>query len=197
VEYKEPKHKITIKDIILVGIFIVLISLNAFRHIQTNCLDNLDALITQTLILMLAFVGLIEIAYYIGWTIFVPDFFQTDKEKRMKSEIRDFMDEFFKNDINYISINHDEKIEYIMTQLGISRNQLDEIRHDIIKMRCLPLKSIVDAKEKLPADCNVLGFYCLITRKEWNGVKRLEDMRIKVNRIADINDEDIRKLRGE
>ena len=331
-ELNHPKYKTTIKDFILVGAFIVLIITNVIRHIHANNLTNLEAVISQTIILMLAFVGLIEIAYYIGWVILVPDFFRLEKEKRMKKETNIFLNKFFENDINFLHNYNEDKINYILTQLGISRNQLDKIRIDIIKMRCIGLDSIdcakakinslvkcdypiiintknydtaklaykkvgyfinltdamflqdyareltallsflitedaellskvdriviphdsnfllgvaigkelkkpivkmrlhegkifkeqwweghlkatdsviiihdvlvtaeqvVDAKRKLPATCTVLGFYCLIVRKEYDGVKTLEDKGIPVHRIADISDDDIRILRGE
>ena len=153
----DTEYKITIKDIILTGVFIVIVVWNVINYIFHNGMENLGGLIEQTLLIMLSFVTLADIASYTNWSILVPDFFVYAKERKQKereqieilnarNSIQKFIDkdlELFLNDYNQ------EKMSFILSNLGISADQLDQIRIELIKMRCLPLKDLEDAKSKI------------------------------------------------
>ena len=54
------------------------------------------------------------------------------------------------------------------------------ILHDVL----VEAKQIVHALNHLPKTCEILGVYCLITRKEWDGAKVLKDKKIIVERYV-------------
>ena len=43
----------------------------------------------------------------------------------------------------------DERIQFVLSRMGISADQLDKIRLDLIRMRCMPLKNLDDAEKKI------------------------------------------------
>lgn len=321
----------TIKDIIIIIVFLALVVTNIVYHIVLNGFEGTGTMIEETILIMLSFIGLVEISSNIGWNIFVPDFFILGQTQKREEEIKKSIDFFYQGNINFLTDYSEEQINFLLSQLGISKDQLDKIRLELIKMRCIPLKNLDDAREKieklvisdypviidqnemdsskvcytkvtyyinttdimfmadyarelssilsflitekadlpsidklviphdsnfmlgievgkrlgkpvvkmrsgtgkiekgkcwegnldpkdrviivhdilvtadqivdtlnkLPETCSVLGLYCLIVRKEWNGLEKLKEKSLPVNRIVDLDDTDIRKLRNE
>ena len=67
------------------------------------------------------------------------------------------------------------------------------IIHDVL----VKADQIIHTLEQLPRTCEVLGVYCLITRKEWKGLERLEQKGVTVEQIVCLNDNDISTIREE
>lgn len=70
------------------------------------------------------------------------------EQERMEA-LQQCMHEYFNNEAKFLHDYSEEKIGYILTQLNISTNQLDKIRINLIQMRCIPLRSMNDAKQKI------------------------------------------------
>lgn len=143
------RYKITKKDIILLLIFGVLVVINICSYIYKNGFEYVGGMIEQTLLIMLSFVTLVDIASYVNWNILVPDFFAYIKEKKHIKDVQVCIEAYIKEDINFLQDYRQERISFIISQLGISKDQLDKIRLELIKMRCIPLKHLDDAKEKM------------------------------------------------
>lgn len=143
------RYKMTKKDITLLAIFLLLVIMNIGSFIYRNGFENIGGIIEQTLLIMLSFVTLADIASYVNWSILVPDFFVYAKEKKHIKDIQICVETYIKEDVNFFQDYRQEKISFILSQLGISKNQLDKIRLELIKMRCIPLKNLDDAKEKI------------------------------------------------
>jgi adenine/guanine phosphoribosyltransferase-like PRPP-binding protein len=145
----KTQYKATLKDIILTAVYLGLIIINILNYFCKNGFENIGTVIEETLLIMLAFVTLVDIASYANWSIFVPDFFEFFKEKKHLKDVHAYIETYIKEDINFLQDYSNERISFIMSQLGITKSQLDEIRLELIKMRCIPLKSLDDAKEKI------------------------------------------------
>ena len=145
----DTRYKMTKKDIILLTVFLALVIINIGSYIYKNGLESMGGLIEQTLIIMLSFVTLVDIASYANWSILVPDFFELAKGKKHIEDVQTCIDTYLKEDVNFLQDYSQERISFIISQLGISKNQLDKIRLELIKMRCIPLKNLDDAKEKI------------------------------------------------
>lgn len=145
----KKRYKVTCKDIILSIIFIILILTNIVSYVYQNGLKNMGGIIEQTILIMLSFVTLVDIASYTNWSIVVPDFFEFFKEKKYLEDAQVYIGTYIKEDINFLHDYSQERIGFILSQLGITKSQLDEIRLELIRMRCIPLKSLDDAKEKI------------------------------------------------
>lgn len=143
------KYKVTIKDVIIVLIFLSVIAINIINCVSQNGVEDIGGIIEQTMLTMLVFVTLVDIASYVNWNIFVPDFYEYAKEKKRKEEVQYFIETYVNEDTNFLQDYSEERICFIMSQLGINKNQLEQIRIELIKMRCMPLRSLDDAKEKL------------------------------------------------
>lgn len=331
----KKKYIPTKKDIILVAIYLLFIIVDIIIYIVINSSVAMGyiigGIIERIVLITLSFVGLIGVGNSSGWSILVPDFFEENLLKKRKEELHEFMDAYFKNDINFLNDYSEERIQFILTQLGITSAQLDKLRLELINMRCIPIRNMKDAEEKIkhiircnypfvinqdnidnsklcynkvkyfinfndlafdgtyalelaqiismqistytdieqidriivpydsnfllgvevgkiiskpivimrpkkgrietakcwdgeikpkdrviiihdvlvtadqitntlnmfPKTCEVLALYCLITRKEWDGLKIIEEKNISVHRIIDLNDNDIANIRGE
>lgn len=143
------KYKMTLKDYILLIIFIVLVMVNIGTYIYQNGFENMGGIIEQTIFIMLSFVTLVDIASYANWNILVPDFFEFAKEKKHTKDVQVYIQKYFKEDVNFLQDYSQERISFILSQLGISKDQLDKIRLELIKMRCIPLKNMNDAQRKV------------------------------------------------
>ena len=146
---RELKYKITKKDIIIIVVFIILSVVQIATYVSLYGYSGVGELITQVIILMLAIVGLFNIAVYTNMSFLVPDFLTYFQEKKRKDEIALYMEEYFKHDIKFIRDYNEEHINFILSQMQITTSQLDKIRMDLIKMRCLPLKTLGDAERKI------------------------------------------------
>lgn len=159
--FKNDEYKWTKKDTIIVSVFIVVAILHIVIHIITNGFSSIGDLIQQTILIMLAFVGFLEICHYVGWDIFVP-YFMLHKEKHelqvcvdevvkhsMNDVIAQSIEAFFYREANFIKDFSEEKTHYIMSQLGVTAKQFEQLRVELIKMRCLPLADLKDAQEKI------------------------------------------------
>lgn len=158
------KYKMTCKDIFHVVVFGGLVILNMIQHIKQNEFVSAGMIIEQTILIILSYVGLVDISSHIGWSIFVPDFFVVSQDQKRKEEVHSCLNEYFKNDINYIQDYDQERMNYLISQLGISVSQLDKICLDLIRMRCMPLKSLNDAKKKI--NFLVTGDYPIVINQE-------------------------------
>lgn len=143
------RYKMTKKDIILSTIFLALIIIDIGSYIYQNGFENMGGIIEKIIIIMLSLATLVDIASYANLSILVPDFFELAKEKKHIKDTRVCIDAYIKEDVNFLQDYSQERISFIISQLGISKSQLDRIRLELIKMRCIPLKSLDDAKEKI------------------------------------------------
>ena len=159
------KPKLTGKDICLIVAFFVILSIDIVVYYISGKLDSAGVLIERTIMTMLSFVGLVQIASYCNWLILVPDFLIRIQQENEEEKVKSLMANYFDDEINYIHDYSEAKVSYIMTQMGITRDQLEEIRLDIIRMRCMPLMNLNDAKRKI--ELYVKGDYpFVITQKE-------------------------------
>lgn len=138
-----------VKDIIIVSIFLVLLVVNIITNLKSYGSFSTAIIIEQTVLTIMAFFGLIEIASYYSFNILVPDFYAKSIDRKKRAELKQYIDLYFNQEVNFIKDYNDERISFIISQLGISVEQFDRIRLDLIKMRSLPLKNMDDAIEKM------------------------------------------------
>lgn len=70
-------------------------------------------------------------------------------EESMADVIQKSTDEYFRHEINYIKNYTNERINHILAQLKLKDSQFNELRLELIKMRSLPLRNLMDAEEKI------------------------------------------------
>lgn len=143
------KRKVSIKDIIIIGVFLILVVVNIISNIVLHGYSGVSSLIEQTILIVLSFIGLIEFADFCHWKIFVPDFYIDNREKAHEKEIETCISSFFDNDSKFVNDYDEESKRLFLSQVGITTEQLDRIRMDLIKMRCLPLQTLENAKKKV------------------------------------------------
>lgn len=80
------KYRPTIKDIVIVVVFLIFLLISVISYFCSNGFENIGAVFEQTLIITLSFITLVDIASYVNWSIFVPDFFEAAKEQKRKRE---------------------------------------------------------------------------------------------------------------
>lgn len=141
-------QKFTQKDKTIIIIFILLIIIVSGRHLFLESF-NIDAMINQTMLLMISFVGFINMAYLLDWSIVVPDFYEARWKQRQETYAQNYMRAYFEEDKNFIQNYGKERIAFLVSQLGVNSEQLDEIRLGIIRMRSMPLCKLEDAREKI------------------------------------------------
>lgn len=166
----ESKYKMTKKDIILLLVFGILVVISLGNYIMSNGLDNVGGMIEQTILIMLAFVTLADVSSYMNWIPFVPDFFEYAKEKKYKKEVEEHIQILIHEDAIFLENYRHEQIGFIISQLGISVDQFDKIRLELIRMRCIPLKEITDAQEKIKK-LVVSDYPIVIDQKKINSTK--------------------------
>lgn len=143
------ENKLSLKDMLIVGLFVVLAILHIVLHVFSNGFTSLGAIFEQIILILLAYVGVLDIFYYTGWHIFVPDFMLEGKKKERIEEIHNCLDDYFHKEVKYLKNSSEERIHYIMSQLGVTAAQFEHLRVELVKMRCQPLSTIADAKAKM------------------------------------------------
>jgi adenine/guanine phosphoribosyltransferase-like PRPP-binding protein/flagellar basal body-associated protein FliL len=327
----DKKYEWTKKDVVIVVAFCILAIANIVFRVLADGFKDVDTIILQTLLLLLGFVGFVDMCSYLNWNVFVPDFKEHKRKEKAKEDAKRYASAYLTEDAQFIQNYNQERMSYFLSRIGISLEQFDKMRIELIRIRCMPLKSLSDAAEKIknfvtldypiivnqdvidssklsyskvryfinfsdtmfihdyalefssilafliaekidirrinkiiiphdsnfllgievskilgktavkmrsgrgmiiseqywegsldvtdtvvivhdvlvtakqigdaldkiPKTCNVLGLFCLVARTEWNGVETLSKRGVKVERIIDLCDEDIRKLRGD
>ena len=145
----DSNHKPTIKDVIILSVFGILVISGICIYIHDSESIIIGSMIEHIILITLSFITLIDVASYYNWSIFVPDFFEAAKNKKRAQEIKELVNTYIREDINFFQDYSEERICFLISQLGINTDQLDQIRYELIKMRCIPLKTIDDAAEKL------------------------------------------------
>ena len=158
------------KDIIFIAIFLVLLAIHLVFYIVTNGFKSVADLFTQTFLLLMSYVGMLSIFHYKGVDALVPNFILEKEEKKQKKffnecinemnleekirnaaadSMRDSVDQVFDLENSYIRENSDERLGFILSQLGITMEQFETLQLNMVKLRCLPLKNLDDAEMKL------------------------------------------------
>lgn len=147
----KPSGKNKIKDAIIIFIFCFFVALEIYSHVAGSATSGISASAILELIAPIAvsYVGLIEIFRFLEWDIFVPDFMLRKQKQNRMEDIEQCMKAYFQNEVNFINDYSEEKIGYLLSQLNISTNQLDKIRLNLIEMRCIPLRTMDDARHKI------------------------------------------------
>ena len=158
---KRSEYKCTKKDRIIIAVFFAAVIV----QICQVGFSSVGNLIEQTIFVMLAFVGLLEIFHYVGWNILVPDFMLIKEKESRMYEFQECMsivvnnsmddiigrvlEEYFHKEFNFLQDCSEDRTSYIMGQLGITSSQFEKLRVELARMRCLPLKNLEDAQEKM------------------------------------------------
>lgn len=161
----ESGYKWKTKDTVIVLVFGALALLHIYIYIDQNGFTSIGVLMEQTILILLAFVGLIEVFHYVGWDMCVPGFMLYNKKQEQMKElqhcvdvviaqsmngiIKQTMEAYFEQEVNFLKDYSEQRVEFVMSQLGINGEQFDKIRLDLIKMRCLPLNNLQDAENKI------------------------------------------------
>ena len=90
---KRNDYKCTRKDIAFIVIFILLAVAQIIYHIRQNGFSSIGTFIEQAIIIILAFVGLLEIFHYAGWDVLVPDFMLIAKRASYLEDLQECMNE--------------------------------------------------------------------------------------------------------
>ena len=143
------EYKVTIKDVVIIILFVGAEVAHIVSFIIMNGYNGVGTLIEQTLLITFSLIGLIDFFDLLNWRIFVPDFYTHYRKKERSENIETYMMEYFKDDIKFIRDYNEERMKFILSQMGITISQLDEILLCLIKMRCMPLKNLDDAKNKI------------------------------------------------
>jgi orotate phosphoribosyltransferase len=136
------------KDIVLIIIFLIFEVGVAVQYLVCNNF-NILGLTSNITLSVFGVVGLVQICLEKNWNIVVPDFFIKVKEQNQNKMIQDIIEAYFEKESFYIQEYNDQRMNYFLSQLGISLNYISKIKLDIIKMRSMPLKGIDDAKKSL------------------------------------------------
>ena len=126
-----------LKDGIIVALFGGFVIFEIYSYI-TKAENNISAvaILESVAPIAVSFVGLIENFRYLGWHIFVPDFMLHKQEQERMEALQQCMKAYFNNEVNFIHDYSEEKIGYILTQLNISTNQLDNMPSQLFR-KCL------------------------------------------------------------
>lgn len=143
------KDALTRKDYIIISIVVVGIAANTITTLIQGGFSDFADFLTQTMLIFMSIVGLIEIAHFYNFDFFVPDFILNKEQKNQTLLIKECMEYYYQNETNFLNDYSEDKIGFIISQLGISVEQMDKIRLELIKMRCLPLNSLEDAKKRI------------------------------------------------
>ena len=65
------------------------------------------------------------------------------------------------------------------------------IVHDVL----VTSAQIIHALDNLPKTCEPVGVFCLVVRKEYNGIQEVEKKRVPVSQILSLSDDDIKEIR--
>lgn len=139
----------TRKDIIIILFFALLLLVNIISNWRSYGSFSAAIIVEQTALTIMAFFGLVEIATYYNFSILVPDFYAKSKDRKKRDDLKQYIELYFHEEVNFLEDYSEERIGYLISQLGISIEQFDRIRFELIRMRSLPLKNMDDAREKM------------------------------------------------
>lgn len=142
-----------IRDIIIYSaiiIALVIIGIYFFRDVsEKNILDKVVQYIGSFVTILFGAIGVIEFAYDSGLFALVPTTFERYKKKKLKEQTKLYLNDFFIREAEFFSLHSNNRITYLLNQLGLSYNQLDQLKMAILSVKLMPLKNIDDAKDKL------------------------------------------------
>jgi len=142
-----------VKDIIIYGILIfVLVFFIFVTIIEADFSEYKDLLLTLTgdlVIILLGIIGIFEFCYDNDLRIFVPSSFIYRKEKKQFEQIKAILNEYVeKETVLYKELQMD-KTGYIISQLGLSKEEFDRISLNVIEARLKPTPDMDSLSQKM------------------------------------------------
>lgn len=141
-----------VKDFIIYALFLI----SAIFAIISKSVEssvNVDNIIGTLILHTLGFAGLMSIFQYCNLNVFIPNTLLDAWDKHKHKELETFAQEWMKNyyiqDINYVENYSQDRIQYILSQLGINNQQFDKIRMELLEVRTMNIATIDDAQKKL------------------------------------------------
>ena len=149
---RDPWYKY-IKDFIIYFGIIAILILVALIYFDEVSSDNILELVTQyvgsVVTILLGVIGIIEFSYDNGLTILTPHSFINYKEKKLQEQTKRYLNEFFHYEAEYFSQHSNSRITYLLNQLGLNRNEFDQLKMEILSIKLLPMHNLEDARDKL------------------------------------------------
>jgi len=137
----------------VIGFILFVVAFVIFRFDYMNDNFNITAtilsIIGNLVIILFFLIGFFEFAYKNNLTFLVPDPFIENKKRRLSDQARLFIEEYLKKEIGYLKKHGNERVEHILSVMGLNSNGFTEIKHELIKTKLQHIKSIDTAQEKL------------------------------------------------
>lgn len=137
-----------IKDIIIYLFVVALIIWAGYQFIYRDnsiFLDNIANYATKLIIIVFSFISVFEISYLVGFDILVPESYKNFKVNQQKKNISLYTEEYFKNEIDFIKTYDAERINYILSQMGISKSSYNrELLLNLIRIKSYKRNSNYD-----------------------------------------------------
>ncbi len=147
------KGQLKIKDIIIYSIIVLLLGFIAFLFFkdakQDDILDSITQYIGTLVTILLGVIGIFEFAYDNGLTLLVPNSFENYKEKKLNEQTKHYLKEFFNHEAEYFSQHSNSRITFFLNQLGLSKNQFEQLKLNVFEIKLLPLRNLSDAENKI------------------------------------------------
>lgn len=149
---KRPWYKY-LKDCIIYAVILFALVFVGITYFENATKADLLDLITQYVgfvaTILLGFIGIIEFAYDNGLDFLVPTKFEEYKEEKLREQTKEYLKEYFEKEEVYFSLHSNDRMTHLLNQLGLSRNQFDQLKMELLSIRLMPLRNLEDAKKKL------------------------------------------------
>ncbi len=151
---KKPSKGSIWKDIIIYSVIVsllVYICILTFKDVEdgSEVLDRITQYVGVVVTILLGVLGIIEFAYDNGLSVLVPCSYENYKERKLMEQTKHYLHEFFRNEAEYFSQHSNSRIAFLLNQLGLSRNQFEQLKMDVLEIKLLPLHNLDDAKQKM------------------------------------------------
>ena len=184
-----------LKDIAIVLVYLALVIFDVLLYL-TSPQPSGGGIVERIILITLCYVGLIDVSHAIGWSIFVPSFYENYADKKQREAVWSCIERYFDEEICFIKEYSKERIQYIMAQLGVTKKQFDKLQRDLIKMRGIQIKNYDDAREKI--ESTLKCDYPIVVRQDSIPVNNRSYDKVKYfinyNVLAFVNREYIREL---
>lgn len=142
-----------IKDVIIYLVILsllVIVAVIYFKNVtEDSILDRIIQYVGAVVTILFGMIGIIEFSFDNGLLFLVPTSFQSYKERKLSEQTKKYLNEFFSKEGEYFSQHSNSRITYLLSQLGLNRNQLNDLRMSILTIKLMPLRSLDDARNKL------------------------------------------------
>lgn len=157
--------------IIGIGIYLWFAHLNGVQSTEVS--DEVSSFISTIIVYILGLITLFDIGDMYGISFIVPNYYSNNKKKKQEKNIKNILNEYYVKEQTFIKSYSNDRIKYFMNQLGLTSEQFNDVKLEILNIQLMKAGTIDQIQNKLRKI--IINQYVLIKSSDYKSTELMYD----------------------